>query len=247
MIVYLAGYKSCDKKWNLDTSEIHLLSSFWEHKGGTYGDYVRQDKHILDSGAFSSFSGKYNSMNWGDYVKKYADFIVKNQIKKYFELDIDCVVGLQKVEDFRKYLEDRTGIQPIPVWHSNRREDYFHNMCENYPYVAIGTTSASAEGRKIRQNPMILKWFIDTAHKNGCKIHGLGFTDTSNLHILNFDSVDSTTWLSGARYGQIFEFRKNIMIMHSHPKGKKTINYNIVNTHNFNEWIKYQKYAEEYL
>ena len=52
MILYLAGYKPCAKRWNLDTKDIYLLSSFWEHKSGHYGGYVCQEKHILDSGAF---------------------------------------------------------------------------------------------------------------------------------------------------------------------------------------------------
>lgn len=50
MILYLAGYKPCAKRWNLDTKDIYLLSSFWEHKSGHYGGYVCQEKHILDSG-----------------------------------------------------------------------------------------------------------------------------------------------------------------------------------------------------
>lgn len=178
MILYLAGYKPCAKRWNLDTKDIYLLSSFWEHKSGHYGGYVCQEKHILDSGAFSAFSGKNNSFDWDGYVKKYADFVLKNNIQRFFELDIDVVVGLEKVEYYRKYLEDRTGRRPIPVWHASRGKDYFIRMCEDYPYVAIGTTSAMEEGRRIRGNPMILKWFIDQAHSVGTRIHGLGFIDT---------------------------------------------------------------------
>ncbi|MCS3283394.1 hypothetical protein NXV73_13890 [Bacteroides salyersiae] len=98
----------------MDTSDIYLLSSFWEHKSGKYGSYVLQEKHILDSGAFSAFSGKNNGFDWDGYVRKYADFILKNNIQKFFELDIDVVVGLRKVEYYRRYLEDKTGRKPIP-------------------------------------------------------------------------------------------------------------------------------------
>mgnify|MGYP000984289108 CR=1 FL=1 len=106
MILYLAGYKYCAKRWNLDTKDIYLLSSFWEHKSGHYGSYVCQEKHILDSGAFSAFSGKNDSFDWDGYVKKYADFVLKNNIQRFFELDIDVVVGLEKVEYYRRYLEN---------------------------------------------------------------------------------------------------------------------------------------------
>ena len=247
MILYLAGYKPCAKRWNLDTKDIYLLSSFWEHKSGHYGGYVCQEKHILDSGAFSAFSGKNNSFDWDGYVKKYADFVLKNNIQRFFELDIEVVVGLEKVEYYRKYLEDRTGRRPIPVWHASRGKDYFIRMCEDYPYVAIGTTSAMEEGRRIRGNPMILKWFIDQAHSVGTRIHGLGFTDTIFLPFLKFDSVDSTTWLSGSRFGQIYFFNGKQMIYRNPPQGMRAKNHDLSNRHNFNEWIKFQRYAERYL
>lgn len=247
MILYLAGYKPCARRWCMDTSDIYLLSSFWEHKSGRYGSYVLQKKHILDSGAFSAFSGKNNGFDWDSYVRKYADFILKNNIQKFFELDIDVVVGLRKVEYYRRYLEDKTGRKPIPVWHASRKRDYFLRMCEEYPYVAIGTTSAMEEGRRIRQNPMILKWFIDQAHSAGIRIHGLGFTSSKYLPYLKFDSVDSTTWLSGARYGQIYKFDNGQMQCYDPPKGMRARHHDLVNRHNFNEWIKFQKYAEEFL
>ena len=94
MILYLASYKTCAKRWNLDTKDIYLLSSFWEHKSGNCDSFVYQDRHILDSGAFSAFSGKNNNFDWDGYVRKYADFVYKNNIRLFFELDIDIVVGI---------------------------------------------------------------------------------------------------------------------------------------------------------
>ena len=87
MILYLASYKTCAKRWNLDTKDIYLLSSFWEHKSGNCDSFVYQDRHILDSGAFSAFSGKNNNFDWDGYVRKYADFVYKNNIRLFFELD----------------------------------------------------------------------------------------------------------------------------------------------------------------
>ncbi len=56
----------------------------------------------------------------------------------FFELDIDRIVGLEKVEEFRRRIESKTGKQSIPVWHSNRGWQYFVNMCKEYNYVSIG-------------------------------------------------------------------------------------------------------------
>lgn len=162
-------------------------------------------------------------------------------------MDIDCVVGLKKVEYYRKQIEDGTGSQSIPVWHFERGWNYFEKMCEQYPYVALGTVPVAKQGKLIRKNPLVLKRFIDTAHKSGAKIHGLGFTLTDYLDRLKFDSIDSTTWLSGGRYGNIYQFAGNKMIFTNPPKGHRAVNYQIVNKHNFNEWVKFQRYAEQNL
>ena len=250
MIVYLAAYKSLEGHWNKPTDDIYLLSSFWEHKTGKYGEYVTQEKHILDSGAFSAINdktGKYNNFDWDAYVKKYIAFIKHTNQKLFFELDIDCVVGLQKVEYYRKQIEDAIGIPPIVCWHANRGADYWIKCCEEYPYVALGTTMASNAGKKIRSNPKILHWFINHAHKNNTKIHGLGFTNIKLLYELKFDSVDSTSWISGQKFGIIHNWNGERMIQFKREKGQRMINPELRLKHNFEQWVKFQKYAENNL
>jgi hypothetical protein len=245
MIVYLAGFKTIEKTWNKPINDVYLLSSFWEHKSGKFGEYVKQERHILDSGAFSAINdktGKYKNFDWDAYVKKYISFIKHTEQKLFFELDIDCVVGLKKVEYYRKQIEDAIGLPPIVCWHANRGADYWIKCCEEYPYVALGTTTASNAGKKIRSNPKILHWFINHAHKNKAKIHGLGFTSIDWLKELKFDSVDSTSWLS-AQYGQLYHFNNDSMKQISKKGYKligKTTKYHIPN---FEQWVKLQKYA----
>lgn len=251
MKVYLAGFKTIEKTWNKPTEDIYLLSSFWEHKNGKYGEYAMQDKHILDSGAFTAINdktGRYKNFDWNLYCKKYIAFINHTKQKLFFELDIDCVVGLQKVEYLRKMIEDGTGIAPIPCWHSNRGAEYFIKCCEDYPYVALGTTTSNADGKKIRNNPKVLHWFIEQAHKNNAKIHGLGFTSTPWLKELKFDSVDSTTWNVGGKFGNVVLFDSNGFPTQRYKSDKnkkaKTIE---LNNFNFEQWVKFQKYADKYL
>lgn len=251
MKIYLAGFKTIEKTWNKSTKDIYLLSSFWEHKNGKYSEYVLQEKHILDSGAFTAINdktGKYKNFDWDLYCKKYIAFINHTKQKLFFELDIDCVVGLQKVEYLRKMIEDGTGIAPIPCWHSNRGSEYFIKCCEDYPYVALGTTTANADGKKIRNNPKVLHWFIEQAHKNNAKIHGLGFTSTPWLKELKFDSVDSTTWNVGGKFGNVVLFDSNGFPTQKYKSDKnkkaKTIE---LNNFNFEQWVKFQKYADKYL
>lgn len=47
--------------------------------------------------------------DWDAYVSGYADFINRFDVKLFFELDIDNVVGLAEVERLRHKLEKDDG------------------------------------------------------------------------------------------------------------------------------------------
>lgn len=115
-------------------------------------------------------------------------------------------------------------------------------MCENYPYVAIGGIVTKEIPTKLYEK--LFPWFINTAHKHGCKIHGLGYTNIKGLHKYHFDSVDSTAWLYGNMSGSVYKFDANNGIMNTTkaPKGKQLIS-KAVALNNFNEWVRFQKYA----
>lgn len=250
MIVYLAGYKTIENIYTDDISNTYILSSFFDYKSSkSLPDYLYQKKHILDSGAFSTFRKieEAKKIDWKKYALKYIALINETKQDLFFELDIDAVIGLQKVEDLRKLIEDKTGKQPIPVWHSNRGYEYYLKTCSEYKYVAIGTTSAMNEGKIFRKNPELINKFILDAKKEGCKIHGLGFTKTDLLSKLKFDSVDSTTWLGGGKYGCYYLFNNGKILTKQKPKGLLLKDYRKINIFNFNEWAKYQKYAERHL
>ena len=95
----------------------YILESFYYVDADTerllpyYGDF------LLDSGAFTFMQGTSTTPNFDEYAERYAEFINRNKIQKYFELDIDSVVGYEKVKKIRKRLEQLTGRQCIPVWH----------------------------------------------------------------------------------------------------------------------------------
>ena len=59
---------------------------------------------LLDSGAFTFMQSSKNHVEWEEYIERYADFINRNNIKKFFELDIDSVVGYKKVLEYRPCL-----------------------------------------------------------------------------------------------------------------------------------------------
>lgn len=206
-----------------------------------FGDF------LLDSGAFTFMQNSRVRVDWEEYIDRYADFIVRNNVQKYFELDIDSVVGYDKVKEYRARLEKITGRKSIPVWHSNRGKDEFIRMSQEYPYVAIGGLVGTGKSEYARKYWSLFPWFIKTAHQNGAKIHALGFTSLEGIKRYHFDSVDSTAWTTGNRFGFVYQFDGSTMIKHEVPKGKKLGDTRKIALINYCEWIKFQRYAENNL
>jgi len=202
---------------------------------------------MLDSGAFTFMGNskvkKGYNIDWQKYMINYADYINTHKIKLFFEMDMDNVIGYDNVKILRKELELRTKTKCIPVWHKDRGKEEFIKLCKNYDYIAIGGIVSKEITKK---DYKYFKWFIDTAHDNNCQIHGLGFTPTRILHKYQFDSVDSTNWTGGQRYGRMYKVIGN-RIYEIKTENKKTINkgYLLTQQHNLQEWIKFQKYMEK--
>ena len=226
-------------------SEMSILESFYYLRKNE--EFMALAKHfgsfLLDSGAFTFMTGAHKgAINWDEYVEDYARFINKHDIKLFFELDIDSVVGLQEVERLREKLEALTGKKPIPVWHKNRGKEYFIKMCENYPYLALGVIVTKEIPRQKYEKGF--PWFIKTAHLHHCKIHGLGYTTILNLPKYHFDSVDSTAWLYGNRGGYLYKFNPSKGTMDQLHADNARLKSREGAVNNFREWMKLCKYAE---
>ena len=222
----------------------YILESFFYADADTerllpyYGDF------LLDSGAFTFMQGKGGSPNWDEYVERYADFIVRNKVQKYFELDIDSVVGYERVKEIRRRLERLVGRPSIPVWHLARGMDEYLRMCDEYSYVAIGgIVSGEITKDKYRFFPAL----IQEAHKRDARVHGLGFTNLALLPRIHFDSVDSTAWTTGNRFGYLYYFDGKTMQRKDAPKNHRLGDSRAVALNNYTEWIKFQKYADKHL
>lgn len=253
MRIFLAGTNAEIKHKDVLKTSPYLLESFYYVKDWQTELIHNCKDFLLDSGAFTFCgTGKFNSEQFEEYIEKYANYIKKNDIKHFFELDIDSIVGYEKVLEYRKKLETLTNRQCIPVWHMARGKEEFIRHCDEYPYVALGGYVAAIKQGDPRQRLYIkcYPWFINEAHKRGTQIHGLGFTNTTLLPQIHFDSVDSTRW-NCARFGRIEYFDgKTIRPIDRRKDGKRlkgrSSNIDIIQI-TLTEWIKYQKYAETHL
>ena len=249
MIIYLAGTEQCQSHIMTQMlsagQKTNFLASFYSVRPGVTKNIPFFDRFMLDSGAFS-FIQNNKRADWNEYVRRYIEYIKRTNTKLFFELDIDGLIGYDRVKEIRRRIECEVGIQPIPVWHKRLGVAEFLRMCDEYKYVAIG----GIVSREIKKDEYkYFPWFITEAHKRGAKIHGLGFTNLVGLTKYHFDSVDSSAWTGGTRFGLIYKFngktleRKYVYELYSNRRFKDER----IRVHNFIEWSKFASWAEVHL
>ena len=127
MNVYLAALecklanKRIIEQIQRDTGTISILGSYFSISRRNEKLYASLIPHfkdfMLDSGAFSFMNSESVAIDWDKYLEDYAAFIKTNRVEKFFELDIDVIVGYDKVKEYRLRLEGLTCRPSIPVWH----------------------------------------------------------------------------------------------------------------------------------
>lgn len=200
---------------------------------------------LFDSGAFSMLkNNEQMPEDLDDYIISYAHFLKENNIILFFEMDLYNKIGIAETERTRAMIEKITERQVIPVFHRSLGKIYFHQLIEEYKYVAIGGLAIKDIKREEHK---YLKYFIEEAHKVGCKIHGLGFCPCSKLSEYKFDSVDCSSW-NGGRYGHVYIYKKGKLQQRDMGNNMKLIkNTAPVFLHNAQEWAKFAQYAERFL
>lgn len=243
MIIYLSGFRRIAKHYQHPTDKIYLLSSFVDFRTGPTFPYVYQERHMLDSGAFTAMQtpGKMAQVDWEAYTDEYITFIKKTKQKLFIELDIDKVVGLPMVERLRDKIEQAVGLPTIPVWHRSRGLDYWIDLIERYEYVAIG--GLAIKDITEQEYPDLIP-LLKMAKEAQCKVHGLGLTHIEWLERLPFHSVDSTSWLMAGVHGQINLFNKRKMSRRYAGKTRRAKDTEAALVYNFEQWVKFQEMAE---
>lgn len=184
--------------------KFNLNSFFYARKNIPLFKKVRDNTELLlvDSGAFSFLTGNHN-INWDKYVDEYIEFIQEiksDNILGYIEMDVDRIIGLPRVEEYRKKINKASDGKVIPVWHKERGIENFKNMCKEHSGGVIAVV-----GRKdIDILDHQFNIFLEYAWSKGCRIHALAMTKKKIIDKVPFDYVDSTSWLLGAmRYGRL--------------------------------------------
>lgn len=210
MRVYMAAIEGCVGRIVSKTPDDYIecaLISYWYIKDNDekMRTILKKCKRVIvDSGAHSIQHGAKVSIE--KYTRRYAAFIKKwanePKVEGFFEMDVDNVIGYEKVLELRKILLQANADKIIPVWHHNRGINDFIEMCKQNKGRKVSITGFADGDIK----PGQFNLFINTAHHYGCKIHILGFTRFEILKTLNLgkdDSVDSSSWVQNGVYGRI--------------------------------------------
>ena len=141
-------------------------------------------------------------------AREYANYLTQYSYlwDHIVELDVDQILGEQYTRTTRKILRGIVGDKLLPVWHVSGGDESWQRLINEFKYVAIGgdiaTISQSSSSMK-----MMYRVMVQQAHDKGVLVHGLGDTTRGSFHEIGWDTADSSSWLSGARFGRLLGYR----------------------------------------
>lgn len=197
------GSAFIDSYKNNDRSRLRLLLSYHYVKNVDIDSLVEKKFDgtapdiFLDSGAYSAAT-----QNVMIDIKEYASFIKKfgHHFTTYANLDV--IGDPIKTADNQRTLED-LGLAPIPVFHTDEPFKYLERYVEHYSYIALGGMV-----RYLSRWSALIPWIIKCFRtgKSTTKFHGFGCTTWPVLVRIPWYSIDSSTWASGFRFGELALF-----------------------------------------
>jgi len=194
----------------------NLLTSFYYSNGAKrVMDTLGGKRTIMvDSGAYSFFSQRLKDAasvvksttrqrtsltNVDNYVNEYREFIKKwrDKVDYFVELDIDVLVGKEKLLEIRESLREVAGKKLIPAYHATmgsweeNRDELFR-----YDYVALEGVAAVGKPR------IPYMRCIRDCYENRKKVHVFAMTKVDFLEKYPIYSTDSISWKSVAMWGR---------------------------------------------
>jgi len=183
--------KSGGSKIMLDSGAFTFLNEYKTARGLGGSWFQNKKLHKIDCTPQEYFE------DYLRFLKKYAhyfDYIV--------ELDVDFITGYRWVKERRKELIDLVGVEKVvPVFHPTIPNCYeeWELWCKKYSSSVLGIGGIAEGGINVDKLFLI-------ALKNNVKVHGFAMTKQAFMFKYPWFSVDSSSWNTGQRFGQLFYF-----------------------------------------
>lgn len=210
-------------------------------------------QHFFDSGAFTlekaarKWSQETGNSKWDyfelpeafEFLDAYVAFVKGHQEGLDHYANVDAIGNPEITYRNQLYLEAR-GLAPVPVVHFGTDVKWLKLYVERgHDYIALGGLVGKT-GRK-SSRLWIDKCFDCVCDSDGLpliKLHGFGVTSFSLMRLYPWYSVDSTSWIRSASFGNVYlpkrlggewDFTRNpwIITVSDESKGPRKGDYHI--------------------
>lgn len=208
MRIYLAGYYNGKASvYSLSKDDYpYMLESYHYIGGKRLTDTIRADKRkiFLDSGAFSAFTqgSEIKREKYVEYVNTNLDII--EVAANLDDLSRDKEAAAKNTWENQRWLEAHSRIPILPVYHCREDPKWLKNLLDKYEHIALGgMVPESIAWLRGWLDELFTQFLTDKKGLPRVKIHGFGMTTFELMLRYPFYSVDSTSWVLIARYGNI--------------------------------------------
>lgn len=169
---------------------------------------------MMDSGAFTL--QKDPRCNWDvhdEYLDGYEAALRKFEGELDWYAPVDWRRSVEMVDGSMKRMHER-GLKPVPVFHGN---DPFRHLeryvKDGYPLICIAQPQRPGS-KRMMAGERLYRFYSDCfelAEKHGTALHGFSQTGR-NLFRFPWYSVDSTSWTSGSKQGELLKINPKLGI-----------------------------------
>lgn len=188
----------------------NILESYhYVHKQKWVDDMRRENAHVfMDSGAFSAWTLKVelSIVEYCEYLRRNAD-IIRIEEGSFMASVLDKIgdkkVGLGTYIN-QKHME-YLGVRPLPCFHKGDDERWLVQYLEDgYEYITLGgMVGTSTDQLRKWLDRIWERYLVDGTGKPKVKVHGFGMTSVELMEIYPWYSVDSSSWIQSAAFGNI--------------------------------------------
>lgn len=172
------------------------------HVLGSFHYFGRRDLSWLPEGwTFFADSGAYSAMTQGAVlsVHDYGQWAQENASRIHLTANLDLIGDAETTWRNQRILETEYGLDVLPVFHVDEGFEWLHRYVDDgHRYIALGV----AGSRSSKYIPWLVQCFREVAGR-GVEFHGFGITAFDAIRLFPWRSLDSSTWVSGQKYGAI--------------------------------------------
>lgn len=189
MILIDSGVYSFNSKYGMDIRSVTVDSP-----GAVIDNIIEEGKKSLPM--------------YREYANSYADFLRASEASWDYAIDFDADIflGSDLTDEIHEEIIKRSGLDRrrfIRVVHHLARPDattWCMNLCEDTRYEYIALDGGSLHKR----NPDFYRPLVNMAHAQNKKVHVFAISSPSLTQAVDIDTFDSTSHLSGGRFGNLF-------------------------------------------